>query len=180
VQPRGAFTSITSRMDDEVQQLLRKRRYDEALEQLLDLYEEKIFRMALAMLRDAGRAEDITQDVFLKAWRALPAYDWRAAIGTWLYAIARNTCLSALRSESYRRTWPMTESIEPAVAGTTAIDIEVAECLAALPDVQRQVITLYYLQEKSVRDVSELQNLPEGTVKSHLHRARRALAGMLG
>jgi RNA polymerase sigma-70 factor (ECF subfamily) len=166
-------------MEERVRQQLRKGRYDEALEQLLDLYEQKVFRMAVAMLRDAGRAEEITQDVFLKVWRALPGYDGRAAIGTWLYTIARNTCLSAVRSESYRRTWPIAESSEPALETTTAGDVEIAECLAALPAIQREVVTLYYLQEKSVRDVSELLDLPEGTVKSHLHRARRALAGML-
>ena len=167
-------------MEDEVQHLLRRRRYDDALQHLLDLYERKIFRMALAMLRDTGRAEEVTQDVFLKVWRALPSYDGRAAIGTWLYAIARNTCLSAVRSESYRRTWPLTAFSEPSVEGTAAADIEVAECLAALPEAQREVITLYYLQEKSVNDVAKLLDLPEGTVKSHLHRARRALAAMLG
>jgi RNA polymerase sigma-70 factor, ECF subfamily len=166
-------------MEERVRQLLRKRRYDEALEQLLDLYEQKVFRMAVTMLRDTGRAEEITQDVFLKVWRALPGYDGRAAIGTWLYTIARNTCLSAVRSESYRRTWPIAESSEPALETTTVADVEIAECLAALPTIQREVVTLYYLQEKSVRDVSELLDLPEGTVKSHLHRARRALAGML-
>jgi len=166
-------------MEERVRQLLRKRRYDEALEELLDLYEQKVFRMAVAMLRDAGRAEEITQDVFLKVWRALPGYDGRAAIGTWLYTIARNTCLSAVRSESYRRTWPIAQSSEPAAETTTAADVEIAECLAALPAMQREVVTLYYLQEKSVRDVSELLDLPEGTVKSHLHRARRTLAGML-
>jgi RNA polymerase sigma-70 factor (ECF subfamily) len=166
-------------MEERVRLLLRKRRYDEALEQLLDLYEQKVFRMAVAMLRDTGRAEEITQDVFLKLWRALPGYDGRAAIGTWLYTIARNTCLSAVRSESYRRTWPIAESSEPALETTTVADVEIAECLAALPAIQREVVTLYYLQEKSVRDVSEQLDLPEGTVKSHLHRARRALAGML-
>jgi RNA polymerase sigma-70 factor, ECF subfamily len=166
-------------MEEQVQQLLRNRRYEEALEQLLDLYKQKIFRMAVAMLRDPGRAEEITQEVFLKVWRALPGYDGRAAIGTWLYAIARNTCLSAVRSESYRRTWPIADSSEPAIEPTTVVDVEIAECLVALPAIQREVITLYYLQDKSVRDVSELLDLPEGTVKSHLHRARRALAGML-
>jgi RNA polymerase sigma-70 factor (ECF subfamily) len=166
-------------MEERVRQLLRKRRYDEALEQLLDLYEQKVFRMAVAMLRDRGRAEEVTQDVFLKVWRALPGYDGRAAVGTWLYTIARNTCLSAVRSESYRRTRPIVESSEPALETTTVADVEIAECLAALPAIQREVVTLYYLQEKSVRDVSELLDLPEGTVKSHLHRARRALAGML-
>src|SRR5215216_1872536 len=64
-------------MADDVQDLLRQRRYDEALERLLDAYEQKVFRMAVAMLRDRGRAQDVTQDIFLKLWRALPSYDGR-------------------------------------------------------------------------------------------------------
>ena len=90
-------------MAEDVQDLLRQRRYDEALERLLDGYEQKVFRMAVAMLRDRGRAQDVTQDIFLKLWRALPSYDGRAALSTWLYTIARNTCLTAVRAESYRR-----------------------------------------------------------------------------
>jgi RNA polymerase sigma-70 factor (ECF subfamily) len=56
--------------------------------------------------------------------------------------------------------------------------IAVQQCLSALPDVQREVITLFYLQEHSVKDVAAILDLPEGTVKSHLHRARRALAAL--
>lgn len=52
------------------------------------------------------------------------------------------------------------------------------QCLAALSDIQRDVVTLFYLQERSVRDVAAMLDLPEGTVKSHLHRARLVLAGM--
>jgi RNA polymerase sigma-70 factor (ECF subfamily) len=167
-------------MDDEIRRLLRGRRYDQALEQLLNLYEKRVFRLAAMMLRDNGRAEEVTQDIFLKVWRALPAYDGRAAVGTWLYTIARNTCLSAVRRESYRRMSTLTLASEPAAESTVAGDVELNRCLAALPDVQREVITLFYLQEKSVKDVADLLELPEGTVKSHLHRARRALAAMLG
>jgi RNA polymerase sigma-70 factor (ECF subfamily) len=59
--------------------------------------------MAVAMLRDRWRAQEVTQDIFLKLWRALPSYDGRAALSTWLYTIARNTCLTAVRAETYRR-----------------------------------------------------------------------------
>ena len=166
-------------MDHEIGELLQKRRFDAALERLLDLYEKKVFRMAVVMLKDAGRAEEVTQDIFLKVWRALPRYDGRAAVSTWLYAIARNTCLSAIRAESYRRTSPLNESLEPAVLDSTPLDLEMRQCLSALPEAQREVITLYYLEEKSVTDVAALLDLPEGTVKSHLHRARRALGEMM-
>ena len=97
---------------------------------------------------------------------------------TWLYTIARNTCLSAVRAESYRRTTPLDETSEPRVWSTAPEAIAVQECLAMLPDIQREVITLFYLQERSVKDVAAMLELPEGTVKSHLHRARRALAAL--
>lgn len=166
-------------MPEDVEQLLRERRYDRALERLLDRYQHKVYRMVLVMLRDAGRAEEVTQDIFVKLWRALPLYDGRAAVGTWLYTIARNTCLSALRAESYRRTSALTEAIEPSATSTIPLELSVEQCLARLPEVQRQVITLFYLQERSVSDVAAMLDLPVGTVKSHLHRARHALGEMM-
>jgi len=166
-------------MDDDVQRLLEKRKYREALERLLDLYEKKIFRMAVMMLRDTGRAEEVTQEIFLKVWQVLPTYDRRAAPSTWLYTIARNTCLTAVRAQSYRRTTPLDSSSEPAVSSTAPLSIELDQYLSRLPEAQREVITLFYLEERSVEDVAQLLDLPEGTVKSHLHCARRALAEMM-
>jgi RNA polymerase sigma-70 factor (ECF subfamily) len=166
-------------MPETVEQLLRGRHYDRALERLLDEYQHKVYRMALAMLRDSARAEDVTQDVFVKLWRALPLYDGRAAVGTWLYTIARNTCLSAIRADGYRRTSALEDSVEPSASSTTPLQLSVEQCLSRLPDVQRQVVTLFYLQERRVSDVAAMLDMAEGTVKSHLHRARRALAVMM-
>ena len=167
-------------MGDDVQRLLEERRYDEALETLLGRYEQKVFRLAVTMLRDAGRAQEVTQDIFVKLWRAFPAYDGRAAVSTWLYAIARNTCLSALRAQSYRQTMALNEAPEPSApppAMTSALDWE--RVLARLPDTQRHAITLFYFEERSITEVAAMLGVPEGTVKSQLHRARRALADML-
>jgi RNA polymerase sigma-70 factor (ECF subfamily) len=166
-------------MEGEVRRLLQERRYDEALERLLDLHQKRVFRMALVILRDPGRAEEVTQDVFLKLWRVLPDYDGRAALSTWLYTIARNTCLSAARAESYRKTALLETSAEPAAPNTAPAKVGLQPYLDRLPEVQRQVITLFYLEEKSVKAVAELLDLPEGTVKSHLHRARRTLGEMM-
>ena len=168
-------------MGDDVQRLLQERRYDEALETVLDLYEHKVFRIAMTMLRDAGRAEEVTQDVFVKTWRAFSAYDGRAAFSTWLYAIARNTCLSALRAESYRKTTALSDVPEPATptVNSTAAAVDWERLLSRLPDAQRHAITLFYFEERSVTEVAALLGVPEGTVKSQLHRARRALADML-
>ena len=75
-------------MDDDVQHLLHVRRYSDAFEQLLDRYDKKVFRMELTFLRDTARAEEVTQEVFLKLWQALPDYDGRASPGTWLGCVA--------------------------------------------------------------------------------------------
>jgi RNA polymerase sigma-70 factor (ECF subfamily) len=166
-------------MGDDVPELLRKGRYADALEQLLDTYESKVFRMALTILKDPGRAEEVTQDIFLKIWQVLPAYDGRASPGTWLYAIARNTCLSAARANAYRRTDALDPLHEPAAPVGGEADLELAQCIERLPEIQRHVITLFYLEDKRVDEVALMLDLPEGTVKSHLHRARLALAAMM-
>ena len=171
-------------MDEVVQTLLQKHRHREAFERLLDLYEVKVFRMAFMFLRDQGRAEEVTQDIFLKLWQILPAYDGRAAPSTWLYTIARNTCLSALRSEARRTTLPIDSIAEPLAAevagGSDVLDrIELERCLERLPEAQRDVVTLFYLEDKSVAEVARMLDLPEGTVKSYLHRTRLALAEMI-
>ena len=66
-------------MDEDVQSLLQTHRHRQAFERLLDLFELKLFRMAITYLTGQGRAEEVTQDIFLKLWQVLPAYDGRAA-----------------------------------------------------------------------------------------------------
>ena len=166
--------------DEDLQSLLRKRCWAAAFELLLDRYQVKVFRLVYSILKDAARAEEVTQDIFLKMWQVLPDYDGRASLSTFLYTIARNNSLSALRAEAYRKTLPI-DDYEPAAANweAGAQRVEMKQLLERLPEVQQQVITLFYLQDRSVEDVGHMLDLPEGTVKSHLHRARQALADLM-
>ena len=107
-----------------------------------------------------------------------PRCDGRALPSTWLYSIARNTCLSALRAESYRRTIALDEVDDPANVDPSA-DTFVRSLLTRLPEDQRRAITLFYWEDKSVKEVACILDAPEGTVKSLLHRARRALGEMM-
>src|ERR1017187_10304271 len=79
----------------------------------------------------------------------------------------------------WRRPIPLEESAEPAKGETVSRDVELNQILRRLPEVQREAVTLFYLQERSVEEVALLLDLPEGTVKSHLHRGRRALGDMM-
>lgn len=166
--------------DEDVQSLLRKDLCAAAFELLLDRYQEKVFYLVYSILKEAARAEEVTQDIFLKMWKVLPDYDGRASLSTWLYTITRNTSLSALRAESYRKTLPIEDHEPPAANWEAGMQqVEIKQLLQRLPEVQQQVITLFYLQDRSVEDVALMLDLPEGTVKSHLHRARRALATLV-
>jgi RNA polymerase sigma-70 factor, ECF subfamily len=101
----------------------------------------------------------------------------KGSAGTWVYAIARNTALSHLRSESYRRTTPLDSVDEPAAAACAGDGREdLRRAVERLPEELREVIVLYYYQERSVEDVALMLDLPSGTVKSHLFRARKRLA----
>lgn len=173
-------------MDEDVQRLLRDRSYEQAFELLVERYQQKVFRLSFSMLRDPDRALDAAQEVFLKVWRALPRYDESASLSTWLFTITRNTCLTSIRSSSYRAASSLEEPAVRAVAQSLThspapvlAGIDVKALLGRLPATSREVVSLFYFQEKSYEDVAAMLNMPIGTVKSHLHRAKRALGEMV-
>ncbi len=170
--------------DEEIIQWVQAGRGQEAFERLVPAYRRRVFGLAFSILRDRAAAEDLAQEVFVKLWQALPRYDGRAKLSTWIYAITRNAAVSALRAR--RRTLSMSEAAvleevesiaaEPGPAGG---DRELRRRIESLPEKQRQAITLYYLDERPVEEVAEMMGLPANTVKTHLHRARATLAAAL-
>ena len=91
-------------MDQDIRELLSQRQKDRAFEVLLQRYQAKVFRLVYSIVGNSSRAEEVTQDSFLKIWQALAGYDGRASLSTWIYTIARNTSISHLRAEFYRKT----------------------------------------------------------------------------
>jgi len=165
------------------------------LEGLMDRYRQKVMHLAVSIVRDPVLAEDMAQTTFVKVWQALPKFDGRAAISTWLYTIARNTCLSAV--ESQRRIVPLEDFAEVAdddgdpmlfgtaqagaeTAGQAAAEYDVAKLLEQLPEPYRRVVVLFYLEDRSCEEVGELLSMPTGTVKALLHRGRKKLAALAG
>jgi len=171
--------------DAAIIQMVRAGREQEALERLVPAYRRRVFALAYSILHDRGAAEDLAQEVFVKLWQALPRYDGRAKLSTWIYAITRNAAVSALRSR--RRSLSMSDpAVLVEVEGIAATpplapaDVALRRQIEALPEKQRQAITLYYLDERPVDEVAEMMGLPANTVKTHLHRARAGLAAALG
>lgn len=170
--------------DDAIADLILAGRAEEAFERLVPSYRRRVFGLAYSMLRDRAAAEDLAQEVFVKLWKALPRYDGRAKLSTWIYAITRNAAVSALRAR--RRSVSLSDpavleeaeriAAEPAPADDPAL----WRAVEALPDMQRQAVILYYQDERPVDEVAAMMGIPANTVKTHLHRARAGLAAALG
>jgi RNA polymerase sigma-70 factor, ECF subfamily len=168
-------------------ELVRAERRDEAIALLLPAFRRRVFGLAYSFLRDRDAAEDVTQEVFIKVWRALPGFDGRASMSTWIYAIARNASLSALRalrpqsSLSDPEVIAAVESINPTPsADTLAERAAILRLLDQLPTKQRQVVMLFYMEEQSHEEVATMLAMPVGTVKTLLHRARGRLSAAGG
>ena len=173
--------------DDDIQICLKQKHYSDAFELLLSRYRNKMIRLAYSMLGDLALAEDTAQDAGVRIWRALPAYRGESSISTWVYAITRNTSLSALATMKRRSTRAPRSSGDPEMH-RIAENIPVQEdhsgpdlsgVLQQLPDNHRQAVMLFYMEDKSYGEVAAMMGLPIGTVRTYLHRAKRALAAAL-
>jgi RNA polymerase sigma-70 factor, ECF subfamily len=162
-------------------ELVREDRRDEAIATLLPLYRRKVFGLAYSYLHNRDAAEDVTQEVFIKIWRALPSFDGRASLSTWIYTITRNASLSALRSQRPHASLSDPEVLAEVdqtsdVPGDAEVDAAaLLRLVDALPSKQRQVVMLFYMQEQSHEEVAAMLAMPIGTVKTLLHRARARL-----
>ena len=163
--------------DEDIQEHLLARRYHVAFDLLLRRYQRKVFGLAYSMLKNPELAEDVTQDVFVTAWKGLPDYRGQAALSTWLYAIARNACLNQLKRGALAET---VAPVKPAAhIDTQYRQVEVNEMLEHLPARYAQVLRLFYLQDKSYEEVAVMLGIPMGTVKTYIHRAKKELARIL-
>ena len=158
----------------------------DAFETLMQAHENRVFSICLRMLRNRDAALDATQDTFLTVFRKADRYKEQAAFSTWLYRVTVNTCYDHLRREKRKRTEPMPEhfdpddprSADPLLAVELRPDIE--EALARIPPEFRAATILVDLAGMSLEGAADTLEIPIGTVKSRVFRARRLLAEELG
>jgi RNA polymerase sigma-70 factor, ECF subfamily len=153
----------------------------EALEILFRRHWSGAYRAAWVVVRDAGVAEDIAQEAFIAAVRALDRFDRRRPFAPWLHRIVVNRAIDAARSRALRH------EVDAADAEDTAADPpleplsdELTAALAELGPEHRAVIALRYLLEYTPGEIARLLELPRGTVNSRLRRALDRLATLLG
>ena len=143
-----------------------------ALEELFRAHWPRAYRAALLVVGDAAAAEDIAQESFLAAVRALDRFDRRRPFGPWLHKIVVNRAIDWGRARSLRRELDLDGVAEPAAPERASGEHseEIAGALASLVPEQRAVIVLRYLLEYTPGEIAELLELPRGTVNSRLRR----------
>lgn len=183
-------------MDREIDQQLveRAQKGDKrAFELLVIKYERKLGRLLSRMVRDAAEIDDITQEAFIKAYRALPQFRGESAFYTWLYRIAVNTAKNYLMAKG-KREIPKSDFVDEdgeamedvlmphdiatpdAELQTKQIAKAVNEAVEALPEELRTAITLREIEGLSYEEIAQMMDCPIGTVRSRIFRAREAIA----
>ncbi len=166
-----------------------------AFELLVIKYERRIHRLLSRMIRDQAELEDVAQEAFIKAYRALPQFRGDSAFYTWLYRIAVNTAKNALMASGRTQATSLDQGdgdetfAEPehlrdintpeSLLATRQVAETVNRAMAALPDELRTAITLREIEGMSYEDIAEAMGCPIGTVRSRIFRAREAIAAEL-
>ena len=183
----------------EVDQLLveRAQRGDKrAFELLVEKYQHKLARLVSRLVRDPGEAEDVTQEAFIKAYRALPSFRGDSAFYTWLYRIGINTAknflvatgrraptsteVDAEEAEGYEGSEQLHDINTPeSLLLSKEIATTVNAAIESLPEELRSAIQLRELEGMSYEEIAKLMDCPIGTVRSRIFRAREAIADKL-
>lgn len=160
-----------------------------AFEQLVDLYQGPLFRLALRMLDDRGEAEEIVQETLITAWRQLPSLESPGAFGGWAYQVATNRCLDRLRQRTRRRT-DVVDSVDldhdhaaddrwgnPQVQTIRNTRAEhLARLITELGDAQRACWLLREIHGRSYAEIATTLSITETAVRGRIARARQQLA----
>ena len=168
---------------------------DAALQRLMTAHGDNVLRVCYLYLKDYPLAQDATQSAFLKVWEALsrPSAATRSLFAApaspdsapqekaWLMRIAVNTCKNILKSREFRlysKATPLDQLPEPGYTDPSPDDT-VLQAVLSLPEKYREVVVLHYYQSMPLTDVASALRLPQATVRTRLHRAKKLLHPML-
>lgn len=154
---------------------------EERLTRLMQTYGSNVLRVCYLYLKDHALAQDAAQTTFVKAWQALSTLREGGTEKAWLMRIAVNTCKTTLRSREYRlyaQSPDMDDLPEPSTEDEHP-DNTVLNAVMSLPEKYREVVMLHYYQGLSSTEAARILHLPQATILTRLHRARKLLESQL-
>ncbi|MFA5934367.1 MAG: RNA polymerase sigma factor [Candidatus Paceibacterota bacterium] len=161
---------------------------------IVDTYLKSILNFSYKLVGNKKDAEDITQEVFLKVWKSLKKFDIEKSFKTWIFAIARNTCIDFLRKKNEIPFSKFDNEEGDNILEDNLIDKEllpdevfvggenkklIEDVLSKLSFIQKEVIILRYMNDLNFNEISEILNIPLNTIKSHHNRALIKMKGIL-
>ena len=194
-KPTSMYTASELEQIDEDELVNRFQNGDiEAFNPLVLKYEKKIYNLIYQQIRDRETAKDISQEVFLKAFKALPNFKGGSAFYSWIYRIAINSSIDFQRQRNRSRVLTFEELPPDADDVLRMSDSHpspeklleekelgkvIRKAVRELPPGQRRVFNLRHRRKLAIKEIAVLLNRSEGTIKAHLHHAHRRLQGML-
>ncbi len=152
------------------------------LEVLYTRHSGRTFKFLLRLTANRAAAEDLTHDVFLDVWKSAERFEGRSSVATWILSIARYKAFDATRKQRTLTEADLSGWAEPnpeVTAMQASSGDYMRKCLTALSQEHREIIDLVYYHEKSVKEASEILDIPEATVKTRMFYARKKLKEML-
>ena len=183
-EPPAGVASAAAPTDDDLIALALAGRGD-AFGTLVERYERAVYHLAFRTIREVEEAKDAAQEAWIKAYRALASFRPGAKFATWIFTICYRVCCDRLaKRKRFTGDEPL-DFADPAAGpeGTYEAAEDAARlraAIGALPEKYRIVITLFHLQGKQYEEIAAVLNLPLGTVKTHLFRAKDLLRAALG
>lgn len=160
---------------------------ERAFQELVDRYKDLVFALIARTVQDRSRAEDLAQEVFLRVHRGLPYFRGEARLSTWLYRIVANVCAqeygrpaaTSIDDERVRAQVTTSTAARDPQFGDLELRDRLEKAVARLPPNYRFVIAAHYLEGVRYEDLAEALQLPLGTIKTQLHRAKQQLRRLL-
>lgn len=154
---------------------------DAAFAELVERYKNLVYAMIYRMVPDRSQVDDLAQEVFIKVHRGLPYFRGEARLSTWIYRIVANVCVQERgrrRELTAREDLPERSAADGAFAEFELRD-RLEKAIAQLPEHYRLLIAAHYLKGVQYEALAETLNLPLGTIKTHLYRAKRQLRELM-
>lgn len=149
--------------------------------QLIEKHKSYAFTIALNVLNNREDAEEVAHDSFIKAYQSLTSFNRQSKFSTWLYRIVFNTAISCKRKQKGKKESLDTVKYTYSEGSSSEMESQdqkrfIRQALSLLPEIDRNVLTLFYLKEFSLEEIAEITNMSFNTAKVRLHRARKKLA----
>lgn len=165
-----------------------KKGQTEAFSLLVDRYRQKVFQTAMGFTHNRDDAEDLTQEIFVKAWNALNGFDQRSTFSTWLYRIAVNKAINVVRKNKIRSFIGLNEEVNQQYSNEKNAEEEISvkeqkaeiqQAINKLNTKQKKAFVLFYYQDLNMKEVAEILEMTPKATESLVFRARKKLQSLL-